>query len=226
MSVSWGSASVPPSLLFKPVRCLLDFRCIFLTQYSTVIQFAVAPEYMGKFLYIIVWVVAYSRFSYSSCYRPSYYVQIRRWRSRVSTSILSPLDVWLNTKLESTAIATAIYVAKLAIFLPQGLTQVAVTNGISSASIPGFIAAISAKNSTAALAISGVTPTIFAEGLAARAEAYSNSFHYIWYVQLYLYRLGAYKNQRYTNLPFVCVALISMIALKYVFLSTRKELLN
>jgi len=96
-----------------------------------------------------------------------------------------------------TAIAGAVFRGKLGSALPSYIGAVAVKNGVAESSIPDFIAGITGDDPTTTESIPGVTASVVAAGLAAMSEAYSHSFHYVWYVVL----------------PFLVVALVCVAVL-------------
>jgi len=97
----------------------------------------------------------------------------------------------------SAAILAAVYDAKVKSILPAEVTAAVTKAGLRASSVPAFITAIAAENSTALEAVPGVSAAIISAGQEAVIDAYVESFHYGWY----------------TAIPFAIVALLIVFLL-------------
>lgn len=90
------------------------------------------------------------------------------------------------------SVLVAVYKAKVKSILPKKVAAAAVGAGLSAKSVPSFVAAVAAGNSTLIEAVPGVTPKIISAGSEAAIVAQVHSLRYGWY----------------TALPFAIVALL------------------
>jgi hypothetical protein len=83
-----------------------------------------------------------------------------------------------------TAVLTAVLNNNLASKLTPYITKAALKNDLPKSSIPAFVAAIEAKNSTTLAAIPGTTQAIINAGLFAQKKAYAESLRTVFIITL------------------------------------------
>ncbi|OCK77318.1 MFS general substrate transporter [Lepidopterella palustris CBS 459.81] len=103
-----------------------------------------------------------------------------------------------------TVIFQQIFTSKIKKILPQKVVPAVMKAGLPPTSVPSLLEAYAAGNSALFAKIPGVTPAVLNALTTSAAQAYANSFRYIWYALL----------------AFACVSL----ALSLFFHSTTKQM--
>lgn len=102
-------------------------------------------------------------------------------------------------------IFSQIWTSKLLVILPAKVSRVAAAAGLPRSSIPQLIAALMNHDTKSLQQIPGVTPQILEAAEHAMAQAYSDSFRFIWYALI----------------PFAAITLLVSL-----FLKTTREQMN
>ena len=91
-----------------------------------------------------------------------------------------------SSRAVASAIFSAVNVAafntRLGTYLPQYVAQAALAAGLPEESVPAFIGALSTGDSTALAQITGVTPSVIAEGVGALQRAFADAIRVIFII--------------------------------------------
>ncbi|KAE8331419.1 major facilitator superfamily domain-containing protein [Aspergillus sergii] len=78
-------------------------------------------------------------------------------------------------------IFSQIYQSKVKTFLPERVTEAVIASGLDPTNVAAFLQALSESNAEAMARIEGLTPQITAAGEKAAAQAYADSYRFVWY---------------------------------------------